>query len=173
MAELFSLTKEQSHTLYTAALLHDITKEKSPDEHITLCRVYQIEYTQTDIITPALFHAKTGARLARELFPLECNSEVSQIIETHTTGCVGMNLLQKLLFLADGTEKTRTHETLRELRDYFYKNPEENELYIHLDNTLIKYFDITISYLLKTNQVIDTQTLNARNDLIIKRGNHG
>lgn len=172
MAKLFSLSEKEKTILHTAALLHDITKEKSPDEQITLCRVYQIEYTETDLLTPALFHAKTGAKLALELFPEETCEETAELIRTHTTGCAGMSLMQKLLLLADGIEKTRTHESLILLRKYFYENPDNFEPMCHLDNTVIKYLDTTIQFLLKTDQLIDNETISARNDLISKRGKY-
>lgn len=171
MADLFSLSEKDTDILHTAALLHDITKEKSPDEQITLCRVYQIEYTKTDLLTPALFHAKTGAVHSRALFPKQTCKETEELIRTHTTGCTDMTLMQKLLLLADGIEETRTHEPLVKLRDYFYGNPYNDELTYHLNDTVIKYLNQTIAYLIKTNQVIDAQTISARNDLIA-RGNY-
>lgn len=173
MASLFSLSEEENQRLYTAALLHDITKEKTPDEHIELCRVYRIEYTVTDRLTPALFHAKTGAEHAKQLFPQLCDEQTALIIRTHTTGDVDMTLLQKLLFLADGIEETRSHEKLKELRDYFYQKPATRDIYDHLDITLIKYLDTTISFLIASGQAIDIQTINARNSLILKRGKYG
>ena len=120
MATLFELSKKDTEILYTAALLHDVTKEKTPDEQITLCRVYQIEYTKTDLLTPALFHAKTGAEHALKLFPNQTCQTTAELIRTHTTGCVNMTVMQKLLLLADGIEETRTHESLIKIRNYFY-----------------------------------------------------
>lgn len=168
MAELFSLSEEDKHILHTAALLHDITKEKTPDEQISLCRVYRIEYTVSELSAPALFHAGTGAAYARDLFPALCDSRVADIIATHTTGSENMTLLQKLLLLADGIEETRKHKNLIELREYFYNIPTSIDLERHLDITVIKYLDMTISYLISSNQTIDTQTVKARNHLVLK-----
>jgi len=168
MAEMFTLSREDKHTLHTAALLHEITKEKTLDEQISLCRVYRIEYPEVYRETPALFHAKTGGPYANELFPELCTARVCDLISTHTTGCVNMSLMQKLLLLADGIEATRKHKHLIELRDLFYNNPEGNELSRHLDICVIKYLDMTISYLISSNQAIDTETVNARNDLVLK-----
>ena len=168
MAEIFSLAEDDRRTLHAAALLHDITKEKTPDEQISLCRVYRIEYPEVYCETPALFHAKTGGPHARKLFPGLCTDRVADLISTHTTGCADMSLMQKLLLLADGIEETRKHRHLIELRSYFYTNPEDNELSRHLDICVIKYLDMTISYLISSGQAIDTETVNARNDLILK-----
>lgn len=168
MAELFSLSDEDRQLLHTAALLHDITKEKTPDEQISLCRVYRIEYTVSELSAPALFHAKTGAAYAHDLFPSLCSSRVSEIITTHTTGAENMTLLQKLLLLADGIEETRKHKNLIELREYFYNIPHAVDLERHLDITVIRYLDMTIGYLIDSNQPIDTLTVKARNYLVLK-----
>lgn len=173
MASIFSLSEKERQRLYIAALLHDITKEKNPDEQIELCRVYRIEYTETDRLTPALFHAKTGAEHAKTLFPGLCDEDTAELIRTHTTGCKDMSLLQKLLLLADGIEATRTHKTLVELRDYFYSRPNDIDLKLHLDMTVIKYLDTTMKFLIESGQAIDIQTVTARNSLILKRGNYG
>jgi len=170
MALIFGLSEKDTETLHTAALLHDITKEKTPGEQITLCRVYQIEYTETYLSTPALFHAKTGAEYALEQFKGTVTKEAAELIRTHTTGCVNMTLMQKLLLLADGIEKTRKHDSLVSLRSYFYENPGNKDLICHLNDTVIRYFDLTVRFLLESGQVIDNETISARNDLIIKRG---
>lgn len=170
MADIFGISHDDRNTLCTAALLHDITKEKTPEEHINLCRVYNIEYTETYVSTPALFHAKTGAALSLELFPDICTNKVADIISAHTTGCKAMTLLQKMLFLADSTEATRTHSQLQELRIYFYQKPPEKNWYDHIDDACIMSIDGTVCHLIKKGEMIDTQTISARNYLIEKRG---
>ena len=167
LAELFSLSSEDKDILCRAALLHDITKEKTPDEQIELCRVYNINYTKEKIATPSLFHAVTGAKFAKERFPLFCTDEVSEIIRTHTTGAENMTLLQKLLFLADTIEETRRHKSCVELRNYFWSAAHDQDPYILLDNTLVKSLDMTVQFLLNSGMVIDIETVKARNYLLM------
>lgn len=165
-ADVFRLSEKERDTLYLAALFHDITKENTPDEHIEMCRVYNIEYNEAYLSTPALFHALTGGRYAAELFPSVCTDEIINLISTHTTGCENMSLLQKILFTADSTEKTRQHKSCIELRNYFRDNLKETDPEVLLDRTVIMSLDSTIKHLIQTNRPIDPQTVNTRNHLL-------
>ncbi|MBQ3183504.1 MAG: HD domain-containing protein [Clostridia bacterium] len=165
-ADIFGLGEHERDVLNRAALFHDITKEKTPDEHICLCRVYNIEFDKAYLSTPALFHSLTGGVFARELFPTVCTDEVCELIDTHTTGRENMTLLQKILFLADSTEATRRHESCIELRAYFHDNAADNDPKILLDRAVVKNLDGTISYLLRTGKEIAVDTVKARNYLL-------
>ena len=165
-ADIFGLSEDERDTLYKAALFHDITKEKTPDEHISICRVYNIEFDKAYISTPALFHSLTGGVFARELFPSDCTDEVKDLIDTHTTGRENMTLLQKILFLADSTEATRRHASCIELREFFHNNAADDDPKILLDRTIVKSLDGTISYLLHTGRPIAIETVRARNYLL-------
>ncbi len=165
-ADIFGLGDHERDILYKAALFHDITKEKTPDEHIALCRVYNIEFDKACLSTPALFHSLTGGVFAHELFPSDCTDEVRELIDTHTTGRENMTLLQKILFLADSTEATRRHESCIELRAYFHNNAAVTDPKLLLDRTIVKSLDGTIAYLLRTGRSIAVDTVKARNYLL-------
>ncbi len=165
-ADIFKLSENERHTLYLAALFHDITKENTPEEHIEMCRVYNIEYNEAYLSTPALFHALTGGRYAMEIFPSICTQEIVDLISTHTTGCENMSLLQKILFTADSTEKTRKHKSCIELRNFFRENIKETDPEVLLDRTVIMSLDSTITHLIQTNRPIDPQTVSTRNYLL-------
>lgn len=167
-ADIFNLPEKDRQTLYVAALLHDITKEKSPEEQVELCRVYNIEYNEAFLSTPALFHAITGGRYARTLFPALCTQEVSDLISTHTTGCVNMSLMQKILFAADFTEPTRKHESCVQLREYFHSQAQSTDPHTLLDRTVIMSLDNTIRFLIQTEKPIDPQTVLTRNCLLAR-----
>ncbi len=165
-ADVFGLCDRDRDILLRAALFHDITKEKTPDEHIALCRVYNIEFDEAYLSTPALFHSLTGGAFARNLFPSLCTDEVTELIDTHTTGRENMTTLQKILFLADSTEATRKHESCIELRAYFHNNAAVTDPKLLLDRAIIRSLDGTISYLLKTGRPVAVETVKARNYLL-------
>ena len=52
--------------LCAAALLHDITKELSVEEHVALMEKNNISVTENDLRSPKTLHAKT-AELAKEI----------------------------------------------------------------------------------------------------------
>ena len=49
LAEIFGLCENDRRRLCAAALLHDITKEKTLDEQLALCRHYDIDYPHENI----------------------------------------------------------------------------------------------------------------------------
>lgn len=167
-ADIFGLKQSDRDLLSKAALFHDITKEKTPEEQCELCRVYNIEYDEAYLSTPALFHSLTGGYYAKELFPAFCDEEIIGIIKTHTTGGEKMTLLQKLLFLADSTEATRKHASCIELRNAFHNNVTDTNKEELLDRVMIEALDNTICHLIKTARIIDPNTVRTRNQLIKK-----
>ncbi|MBO6040288.1 MAG: nicotinate (nicotinamide) nucleotide adenylyltransferase [Oscillospiraceae bacterium] len=88
-----------------AAILHDITKRLSAEEQLRLYEKYDIISDAAEMAEPRLYHARTGARLARDLFGV--TDEVFSAIEWHTTGRPDMTVLEKIIYLADYTEPTR------------------------------------------------------------------
>ena len=97
-----------------AGILHDMTKKWSWEEQLRFCEEQKISLTQGERENPQLLHARTGAVAARLCFGAE--PEICQAIRWHTTGKPEMNLLEKILYLADMTESTRHFSGVEELR---------------------------------------------------------
>lgn len=103
-----------------AAILHDITKKLKTDEQLHLCRKYGIICDTAELGNEKLFHAKTGAALARELFG--ATDEVYGAVLWHTTGKAGMSKLEQILYLADYIEPTRDFDGVERLRAQAYED---------------------------------------------------
>ena len=84
-----------------------------------------------------------------------------------------MTLCEKLIYLADYIDLSRTFEDCVRLREYFFSaNPEtmgEEERLAHLRNTLILSFDMTVRGLLEEGAPVSPDTMDARNQLIIEK----
>ena len=98
------MSQEDVYKLRIAALLHDITKEKSVEEHAALAAQYHIPLSDLEKSAPKVLHAKTAPSLARQTIneKLGCcvvDDTVCDAIRTHTTGAAHMSLIGKLLFL--------------------------------------------------------------------------
>ncbi len=172
--EISSLAKiycpEAEYELRAAALLHDITKELKLPEQLTLCEKNAIPYTEEETLTPKIFHAKTAVAVINADFPEYAALDAVKSIRWHTTGRRGMTLFDKLLYLADWIEATRTFEQCRELRAFFYnwfEKAEDKEK--HLLETMIKALDMTITDLIGDGNIIHPDTLDARNSLVSER----
>lgn len=170
------MSEEDVYKLRIAALLHDITKEKTVDEHTALAVQYRIPLTDMERSAPKVLHAKTAPSVARaHINPLLganiVDDAVCDAIRTHTTGAAQMSLLGKLLYLADYIEQTRTFEDCIILRHAFYDSIDDcrcdaQALCRHLDRVLLRSFDMTIRDLLENGAPIDANTTTARNALL-------
>lgn len=163
---------EKAEKLCFAALLHDLTKEYKVEKQLELCKKYGIKLEKSDLISPKLFHARTGAYLARERFGAAVDDEVFSAICYHTTGRRDMLLFEKLLYLADYIEDTRTFDDCVKLRKFFFSKAEKCRTYDALlellSETMIMSYDMTIRALLDDNAPIAPDTVDARNDEIEK-----
>lgn len=159
--------------LRAAGLLHDITKEFTTEKQLQICNEFGIITTKQDILTPKTFHAKTAAALIPTLYPEFADDEVISAVRWHTTGRANMGLLEKLVYLADYIDESRTFPDCVALREMFWIELPETMSYeercIHLDRVLIRSFDMTLAALIGDGAPISEDTFSARNALIVAR----
>ena len=159
--------------LRVAALLHDITKELSTDEHIRLCAEYGIELHDNDILAPKTLHARTAAAKIESDFKDYADEDVLSAVRWHTTGKAGMNICDKLIYLADYIDDSRKFEDCVKLREFFFDfdfyNANRDAQLAHLRDTLIYSYDMTISALLDSGAPIAKDTFDARNELVCEK----
>lgn len=157
---VLGIPEERKKDLQLAAILHDVTKEKSTSEQLELCKKHKIEIKHP-VCFPVL-HGKTGAHLARELFGI--NDTVFSAIFNHTTGRENMNVFEKIIFLADYIEPTRKANSCINVRKFFYSTLEklgkENAPDI-LDEAVKLALYETLNYLAVSGNVIDQETVKA------------
>ena len=160
-------------TLRVAALLHDVTKERSTDEHIEICESAGVVVTGAERKAPKMFHAKTASLIIPQKYPEFAVDEVISAVRYHTTGRADMNILEKIIYLADYIDMSRKFEDCVLLREYFFnfdfEKASENEKIAHLNDTLIMSYNLTIRGLLEDDKHIDKTTFEARNYLILNR----
>jgi len=164
---------EETVRLRAAALLHDITKELDPDAQESLCRQYGIAVGDEERASPKLYHARTAAEKIRADFSELADPTVVSAVRWHTTGRADMTLPEKLLYLADYIDESRTFRNCVILRRYFFgASPEKmsaEERDALLRETLILSFDMTVRDLLEEGRSVAVDTVQARNALILSR----
>lgn len=161
---------EETVKLRAAAVLHDVTKELDPASQEELCRRYGIEVGPEEQAAPKLYHARTAAEMIRAEFARFADPTVISAVRWHTTGHAGMTLTEKLLYLADYIDESRTFHNCVILRRYFFgAMPEKMTLEERdalLRDTLILSYDMTIRDLLEEGKSVALDTVQARNELI-------
>ena len=149
--------------LLHAALLHDCTKEWSLERHLEYARENSHALSESDIKSPPVLHARTGAIRAMAEFGED--DRVFDIIFCHTTGKADMNLCEKILFIADFIEKGRSYTACIETRNGFYADIEKcktlEERLCALDRAVLSSLEFTVSYLQKKEMFVHPDTLCA------------
>ena len=163
---------EKENILRAAALLHDVTKEYPTDLQIALAEKYGIELSALDKCAPKTLHAMTAAASIPCDYPEFAIAEVVSAVRWHTTGHAGMTLTEKLVYLADYIDMSRTFDDCVKLREYFFcdglENMSNDEKLLHLDRTLLESYDMTLAALMENKAPISPDTIAARNELAVK-----
>ena len=131
--ELAKLWGEDVTNAARAALLHDITKALDGPLQLTLCEAYGIILDNFSLKNPKTLHALTGSLVAERVFGE--NPAVVSAIRSHTTGKANMNLLEKIIYVADYIEPNRNFPGVEELRMLAHTNMDK-ALKRGLENTL-------------------------------------
>ncbi len=126
-----------------AGLLHDITKALDGQLQLDLCQAYGVELDEFSLQYPKTLHALTGSLVAQRIFGE--NQAVVDAICCHTTGKANMNLLDKILYVADYMEPNRDFPGVEELR---YLTT------VDMTKALIKGLEMTIAVLKKQGSAI-------------------
>ena len=101
-----------------AGILHDITKAIDGPLQLTLCGAYGKVLSDFSRKYPKTLHALTGSMVAERIFGE--NEAVVSAIECHTTGKADMNLLEKIIYVADYMEPCRNFSGVEKLRELAY-----------------------------------------------------
>ena len=121
----FGLDKEKTSK---AALLHDITKELSTNEHLRLCEENGIVLDEVEKNEPKILHPITGAIIAKRDFGI-LDEEILRAIRYHTTARTKMSQLEKIIFMADFIEPYRDFDGVEIIRQKTEEDFEQGFLY--------------------------------------------
>lgn len=140
------------HKSMLAGLLHDCAKCMTHEERLSLCESYQVEVTSSELENKALLHAKAGAILAKIEYDIT-DEDILHAIAVHTTGEPNMNILDKIIYIADYIEPGRDKAPNLELvRSLSYKD---------LDACMAQILHDTLNYLNSRGGHIDQTTAEA------------
>ncbi len=159
--------------LRAAALLHDITKEYSDNQHHRLFKDFDYKIDDVCLYAPKCCHSISAYLLIPVMYSDLANETVLKCVRYHTTGKADMTIAEKIIYLADYIDLSRTFPDCITLRNYFFEKYSDKmtkiELLNLLDDTLILSFNMTIKTLVREKELIAPDTINARNYLIIER----
>ena len=160
---------DNESALRVAALLHDVTKEISTGEQIEIFRQHGMKPTREEFDCPATLHSVTAALVIPERYPEFADEMIINAVKYHTMGRENMTLAEKIIYLADYIDETRTYGDCVALRNEFFDaEPEKmskKEQLDHLGRVILHSFEITIADLTKRGKVISSCTIKAKNSI--------
>lgn len=132
-----------------AGLLHDCAKCMDNNKKLRICEKNNLSCSSFEKSHPYLLHGKVGAYIAQTKFKIEDN-DILQAITWHTTGRPDMSLLEKIIFIADYIEPSRTPV------------PELNLIrqlaFVDIDKAMEKILSNTLKFLESKGNPIDKMT---------------
>lgn len=144
---------------YLAGLLHDYAKEISKEETFRILCQCGLEGVCINMrYCPALLHGPLAARLAMTEFDIK-DPEVLDAIYYHTTGRANMSLLEKIIYVADFIEPNRCFDGVDDVRRLAYED---------IDRAALAEADRTIALSVERGHYLHSDTVEARNYLLIK-----
>ena len=142
-----------------AGLLHDCAKNMTPGESREYCEKNNITLKPICWAEPGLIHAPLAAYMVQTDYGVSDN-DIIEAIRYHTTGHADMKLLTKIIYLADTIEPSRTHAGVEQLRITAFED---------IDEALLRAIDATARHIINKGGILDTDTISARNYLIMQK----
>lgn len=144
-------------TAKKVGISHDIAKELTDEEKIKYCEENNIEIDNIERENISLLHAKIGADMVKKYFNF--SDQMCMSIKAHTTGLPKMDMLSKILFIADRTSKDRGLPDI----DYINELLEQS-----MDKTILYILDQKIELQLKKEANIHINTVITRNEILLE-----
>ncbi len=157
LAKIYNVDEKKAEL---AGLLHDNAKEMTPEELLKYVDDNNIKISEVERINTKILHGKVGADIAKKKYGV--SKEIQEAIEYHTTTNPNMTTLDKIVFVADKIELNRKSAT--------YDIESERELAKKdLDGAVIFIINSNITSLIQKDKLINEESINTRNKLIIER----
>lgn len=113
-----------SEKAYLAGLLHDICKEIPKDEQLEMVRKSNMNVTEVELNTPALYHAVAGAYYAEKVLNVH-DDDMLNAIRYHTVGRAEMSRLEEIIYLADLVSADRNYKDVNKMRKLAHQSIEK------------------------------------------------
>ena len=156
LAKIYGVDIEKAKKV---GIAHDVAKEMSIEESFKYASENGISFDEIEKEIPYLLHSKIGADIAKKLYGFD--EQMQKAIMYHTTGNIEMDNLAKILYAADKTEENRKSEQF----NIEYERELANS---SIDEAIIFMIDASIMKNIKEKKLIHPDSINTRNNLLIK-----
>lgn len=157
LAEKYGGDKEKA---YFAGLVHDIMKNASEEEQLQIMKNGGIILSQTEKNNPKLWHAMAGEAYLRTEMGIT-DEEILSAVRYHTTGRAGMDLLDKIVYIADYISAERNYPDVDVMRQLAITKT--------LDEAALYALKCSFKSLSQKEKLIHTDSVAYYNELIINK----
>lgn len=142
-------------------LAHDIAKQMTVEEIKNYIEEYDLELDEVERLNTSLIHAKIGADICEREYDFD--EQMVNAVKYHTTGNPEMDMMAKIIFMADKIEENRNYIGIERRRKLTLED---------IDEAIIETINYTTQYCIETNELIHPDSINTRNYLLkIKKEN--
>ncbi len=156
LATIYSVDAEAARL---AGLLHDWDREQTAEELLETTAAEGRTLDPAERAVPYLLHAKTGADALRSAFP-GIAEDVVHAVECHTLGALEMSDLDKVVYIADMIEPSRTHAGVDDLR--------EAAGTVSLEVLFAQAYQQSVAHLVECRKTIHPQTVAVWNRYVAR-----
>ncbi len=158
-SQMAKIYNQDEQIVMITAVAHDIAKEMKNEELIKYAEENNIKLDEVDKMATMVLHGKIGADIVSKKYGF--TKEMQDAIYYHSTGRVNMTMLDKIIFLADKSEDKRQGEDADKLRNIIEQEGLDKAILWDID-----YY--TIPRTIEKKKALHTESINARNDIIMK-----
>ena len=141
-------------------LAHDIAKQMTWEEINKYIQEYGIELDEIERNNHQLIHAKIGADMCKRKYGFD--EQMTNAVLYHTTGHLDMDMMAKIIFIADKVEKTRDYEGVEKRRKLAFED---------IDRAIIETINYTTKKCLEEGELVHPNSVMTRNKLLIMNKN--
>ncbi len=160
--ELAKLYKVNINKAKLVGLAHDIGKELSKGDKLKYVKENDIEIDRIEKINVGLLHGKIGADICKKRY--DFTEDMQDAIKFHTTGNKDMDLLAKIIFVADKIEEGRKYKDKNKMQELELIREAAKE---NLDEAMLGLIDSSLIYTMQKKNLIHPDSISTRNQLII------
>lgn len=142
-----------------AGILHDINKETEKSVQLQIITEGGIILSDVEKNSDKLWHSISGSIYVNKELGIT-DEDIINSIRYHTTGRANMNLIEKIIFIADFTSAERNYDGVEIMREKANKSLEDAMLY---------GLSFSINDLSKRNRLIHPNTISVYNEIILQK----
>ena len=152
--QLADLVGCDSQKAEIAGILHDAAKYVKLEDVGSYCEKYNIHLDDMEKKSTALSHSVLGSYIARYEFGIE-DENILSAIRYHTTAKPDMNILEKIIYVADVIEVGRDYPGVDDLREVAFSGDLDRAVLMALENAILS--------VIRKKAPLHLRTIEARN----------